>query len=72
MARVSIKYPCGKKVSCGGVEGMVTAVFIRGRGRAYEFSYINNDGDPKSVNAEEIELKPSEIKPLGFGRKGND
>lgn len=66
MARVNVKYPCGKKVRCGGVEGMVTAVFIRGKGRAYEFSYVNSDGDPKSVTAEEIELKPVEPNQLGF------
>jgi len=68
MARVNVKYPCGKKVLCGDVEGMVTAIFIRGKGRAYEFSYINSDGDPKSVTAEEIELEPAEKSKLGFGR----
>ena len=68
MARINVKYPCGSKVSCSGVEGMVTAVFIRGRGRAYEFSYIGEDGDPKSVTTEEIELSKTEASPLGFKR----
>ena len=68
MARVNVKYPCGSKVSCGGVNGLVTAIFIRGRGRAYEFSYVNSDGDPKSVTAEEIELKSNEPDKLGFRR----
>lgn len=66
MARVSIKYPCGTKVSCKGVPGMVTAVFIRGKARAYEFSYLSNDGDPKCVTAEEFELQSDEPNQLGF------
>ena len=66
MARINVKYPCGSKVSCYGVEGMVTAVFIRGRGRAYEFSYVGRDGDLKNVTTEEIELSKTEASPLGF------
>lgn len=66
MARVNVKYPYGKKVTYGGVEGMVTAVFMRGKGRAYEFSYIDGEGNPKSVTAEEIELKEQEPNELGF------
>lgn len=68
MARVNVKYPCGKKVRCGGVEGMVTAIFIRGKGRSYEFSYIDNDGNPKSTQAEEFELENAEPKQIGFRR----
>lgn len=66
MARINVKYPCGKNVVCGGIKGMVTAVYIRGKGRAYEFSYIDNNGDPKSVTTEEYELEPDEGKKLGF------
>jgi len=66
MARVNVKYPCKSRVSVGGVEGMITAVFIRGRGRVYEFSYIDKDGNPTSCQTEECELEPSQITPLGF------
>jgi len=66
MARVNVKYPCGKKVLCGGVEGMITAVFIRGRGRSYEFSYVNGDGSPTSCQAEECELESVKSNHLGF------
>ena len=69
MARINVKYPCKTKVNCGGIEGIVTAVFIRGKGRAYEFSYIGKDGDPKCVTTEECELEMSQTKPLGFRRK---
>lgn len=68
MARVNVKYPCGKKVRCGGVEGIVTAIHIRGRGRSYEFSYVDNNGDPKSCNTEECELEPAKTNSLGFRR----
>lgn len=71
MARVSVKYPCGKKVLCGGVPGMVTAIFIRGKGRGYEFSYIDSDGNPKSCTAEECELESVESNPLGFRSNNN-
>jgi len=53
-------------VVCGGVEGMVTAIFIRGKGRTYEFSYTTTEGDPKSVTAEEFELKPVKPNQIGF------
>ena len=67
MARVSVKYPCGSKVQVGQIVGTITAVFIRGRGRSYEFSYIN-DGTPTCVNCEEIELSPTQKEPdyIGF------
>ncbi len=71
MARVNVKYPCGKKVLCGGVEGIVTAVFIRGKGRAYEFSYVDNNGHPTSCTTEECELKLATSNSLGFRRKEN-
>ena len=66
MSRITIKYPCGSNVNCKGISGQVTAIFIRGKGRAYEFSYVNNDGDPKSVNAEECELSIGKQGKLGF------
>lgn len=69
MARISIKYPCGKKVTCSGVPGRVTTVFIRGKGRSYEFSYVDTDGNPKSCQAEECELESIEPNQLGFGRQ---
>ena len=66
MARVTVKYPCGRHVRCSGVEGMITAVFVRGKGRAYEFSYVDSDGNPKSCQAEEVELENAEPNKLGF------
>lgn len=72
MARVNVKYPIGSRVHSvheGGIDGVITAVFIRGRNRAYEFSYVNNDGNPTSVNMEEIELEPiDQSKAVGFRR----
>ncbi len=58
MARVNVKYPCGTEVMTkqGDVPGMVTAVFIRGKGRTYEFSYTK-DGTPTCCTVEEIEIE---------------
>lgn len=67
MARVNVKYPIGSKVCTKmcGIPGIVTAVFIRGRNRAYEFSYID-DGKPTSCTVEEVEIQTDDIRPLGF------
>ena len=59
MARISVKYPCGTKVQSalpGGPAGVITAVFIRGKNRAYELSYIDSGHNPTSVTVEEPEL----------------
>ena len=69
MARINVKYPCKSKVTVGGVEGLITAVFIRGKGRSYEFSYIDKDGNPTSCQTEECELALFENRPLGFQGK---
>lgn len=66
MARINVKYACGEKVCCGDVQGMITAIFIRGKGRAYEFSYMDNNGNPASCNTEECELQSAESNFLGF------
>lgn len=68
MARITTKYTCGDKVNCKGVSGQVTAIFIRGKGRAYEFSYVNKDGELKAVGAEECELSIDEPKRMGYGQ----
>lgn len=72
MARISVKYPIGSKVITthkNGVEGVITAIFIRGRNRAYEFSYTNNSGEPVSCTMEEVEITSIENKkPLGFNK----
>ncbi len=68
MAQISVKHKCGDNVSLSGIDGRVTAIFIRGRGRVYEFSYIDSDGNPKSCNVEECELEDSKPRPLGFGK----
>lgn len=70
MARISVKYPIGSEVfHKGGVGGIVTAIFIRGRGRAYEMSYVNKDGNPTSVTVEEIEIGSHKSSPIGFRSK---
>ena len=70
MARISVKYLIGTKVKTthkNGIEGIVTAIFIRGQGRAYEFSYVNHEGTPTSVNVEEAEIEAlGGEKPFGF------
>ncbi len=70
MAKVSVKYKCGSNVKIdhgvSSTRGMVTAIHIRGRGRAYEVAYTDKDG-PKCVNCEEIELAPwFEESEIGF------
>jgi len=69
MARISVKYPIGSKVRTkhrAGIEGIVTAIFIRGRGRSYEFSYVH-EGTPTSVTVEESEIEAFRGgEPFGF------
>jgi len=72
MARVNVKFPCKSKVSCSGVEGTITAVIIRGKGRAYEFSYIDRDGNPTSCTTEECELELSKTSSLGFKKNAKE
>lgn len=56
MAQVSVKYKCGSKVRIHGeTNAIVTAIFIRGRGRTYEVSFTTADG-PKCTTCEEVEL----------------
>lgn len=60
MARISVKYTNGTKVQTRykpHCEGIVTAVFIRGKGRSYEFSHAI-DGEPKCCTLEECEIEP--------------
>ena len=66
--RVTVKYNCGDKVSCSGVEGKVTAIFIREKGRTYEFSYVDKEGNPTSCNTQECELEAHEGNSIGFGK----
>ena len=69
MPQVSVKYKCGDSVRIIHhvlTIGIVTAIFIRGRGRAYEVSYTGDDG-PTSVNCEECELEPCKETVFGFG-----
>ena len=69
MARITVRYPIGTKVKTlhkNGIEGIVTAIFIRGHNRAYEFSYVH-EGTPTSVNVEEAEIEAlGGEKPFGF------
>lgn len=59
MAQIRVKYPNGTKVQTRykpHCEGIVTAVFIRGKGRAYEFSHAI-DGKPECCTVEECEIE---------------
>ena len=64
--RISVKYKCGEKVICGGIDGIVTAVTLRGKGRFYEFSYVDQSGNPTSASVVECELSKRESKSIGF------
>jgi len=66
MAQISVKYKCGSRVACENVSGKVTAIFIRGKGRAYEFSYVDTSGNPTSCTVEETEIEPIVDRKLGF------
>lgn len=62
MAQVSIKYRCGDKVQTKHsppTEGIVSAIFIRGRGRSYEIGYASEHG-PASVICTEEEIESAE------------
>ncbi len=69
MTSVNIKYKCGDRVLIDHIPptgGIVTAVFIRGRGRAYEISFTGENG-PKSTVCDEVELVASDSgTKLGF------
>ncbi len=58
MAQITVKHKIGDNVRIRHnppTDGIVTAIFIRGRNRAYEVSFTNNDG-PTSRTCEEVEL----------------
>ncbi|KKN75872.1 hypothetical protein LCGC14_0375800 [marine sediment metagenome] len=59
MSKVNVKYKYGTNVKIKhqpSTQGIVTAIFIRGRGRAYEVSYTGNSGPTQTV-CEEVELE---------------
>ncbi len=70
MSKVTIKYKHGSKVKInhGPIEGIVTAIFIRGKGRSYEVSYAGDSG-PTNVVCEEVELEKCGKQDFGFNRK---
>ncbi len=69
MAKITTKYRCGENVTIAHTpptDGIVTAIFIRGRGRTYEVSFTGKDG-PTNVNCEEVELqRAGGVNKLGF------
>lgn len=65
MARYTTKYPIGKKVMVYDVEGIITAITIRGRSKRYEVGY-SNDGVPSNVTADECELEEANDRKMGF------
>ena len=71
MPYVNVKYKIGQVVSIGPTIGKITAIFVRGKSRAYEFSYVDINGDPKSVTTEECELEVVEVNG-GIGFKGKN
>ncbi len=67
MARISVKYPIGTKVTMHGkVDGIVTAIFIRGKNKAYECSYIDSNGNPTSNTLESCEINKDGSGKIGF------
>ena len=74
MATISVKYTCGQAVTYktgDKIDGMVTAIFIRGKGRAYEFSYCGENGPASSV-CEEAELEATPETGLGYRKESNE
>ncbi len=69
MPQIEVKYKIGDDVSCGGIQGKATALYIRGSGTAYEFSYVDNNGNPTSCNVEECSLEAIESQSIGFRRR---
>ena len=65
MSKYSVKHGIGKQVSVQGINGRVTAVTIRGKGRQYEFSFLGDSG-PTSIWAEECEIEDVNDNRLGF------
>ncbi len=65
MPRYTSKFGIGDKVEVRGISGVVTAVHIRQRHRAYEFSY-SHDGVPCAYVCEEVELKLLDKGKVGF------
>ncbi len=61
MATISTKYDQGDRVKTklGGIEGMITAIFLRDKGVTYEFSY-NNNGVPTNTSVQEVEIELSD------------
>ena len=70
MANIDTKYDYGQPVSCHGVPGMITAIFLRGAVVSYEFSYISRDGDPRGCTVGECELGVLEDNAIGFNNSG--
>lgn len=66
MEQVTTKFSYGQDVCCNWIKGKVTAIFIRGKGISYEFSYIDKDDNPASCCREECELKEIKIEKMGF------
>ncbi len=70
MANKIVKYDIGQEVTCQGkILGIVTAIFIRGKNTAYEFSYLDNNGNPASTACEEVELSTEDEQVIGFRNK---
>jgi hypothetical protein len=63
------KYNCGDRASTiiGAIEGIITAMTIRGSNITYEFSTVVS-GEPRSFWVSEHEITPKviETKPAGF------
>ena len=67
MATKQVKYDIGDRVTYDNkIHGIVTALFIRGPLTQYEFSYLDNNGNPTNAICAECELKTDEEPKLGF------
>ena len=68
MAKITVKYNYGDDVSYNGLLCKVTGIIVRGRQRAYEIGYRDNNGNPAGCLAQECELSKSKENKLGFGK----
>ncbi len=68
MATVEVKYRYGDRVSCHGVNCIITGIIIRGGGGFYELGFRNNDGQPTGCTAQECEITSIGNSSLGFKR----
>ena len=69
MAKITVKHKYGDDVCCNGVPCRVTGIIIRGKQRAYELGYLDNNGNPAGCTAQECEITVNKNEKLGFKKE---